>query len=464
VNHEKRQNQTTYLNEELFVFSQTFLTNCNYYYLPINDFYYKYDGTNFYIVKEDEILHKILMSISNEDPLIQWKYKTKSHVMKQIKERSLFSCVPEKRTICSVLNMLQKHYFPSKCFAEYFLTIIGDNILKKNNDLIFIINAKMKLFFDELEKTSISSLFNDCRLLKIKMFQLDDWREHLKKFGLNLLCVAVPYSNIHKSSDHFILHNKANEDVMKYTFFLKNTTQNQLIEQFIDSFLQKTTDDSAIEWKDIYCLWKQFLTTNDLPNVVFSHHLKQYMKQKFSCDSEKETFIGVTSCHLPIYKKFIDFWNTNMIETKWEEKGFVQDFDIQEIYALYNAFSKRKNEISVEEMLNILKYVFSIEPVEEMYILHYTTPIWDKQQDIEKRLAKVKEQLTNEKDEEGLLSFDKVYSIYLETTYEENWMSLSVSKRYFEKYFNFKYNYYVYEYDKDGHILYIDNAWVDIPL
>ena len=165
----------------------------------------------------------MLSSISKDITLLQWKYKTKINIIKQIKDRSLFSSIPETDTIQNVLNVLYPSFFQSKNFAKYFLTIIGDNILKKHSNLIFIISQKMKQLLTELDNVAILSignsnvtsnfmtryhenhLYENCRLIKInESFSSDVWREILKKIGLDLLCVAVHYSNRYDSSDKFI--------------------------------------------------------------------------------------------------------------------------------------------------------------------------------------------------------------------------------------------------------------------
>ena len=67
---------------------------------------------------------------------MQWKHKTKLNIIKQIRERSLFTCIPETDTIQDILYNLYPAIFTSKNCAKYFLTIIGDNILKKNQHLL----------------------------------------------------------------------------------------------------------------------------------------------------------------------------------------------------------------------------------------------------------------------------------------------------------------------------------------
>jgi hypothetical protein len=143
-NHEKRLNRTNYLTNEQQIFIQVFLSKNKYFYLPNNNFFYEYDGQKYLIVKEDDVIHKLLSSISNDRVLLQWKHKTKLNIIKQIKDRGLFSSIPETDTIQNVLNVLYPAIFTSKNSAKYFLTIIGDNILKKNSHTIFLVSQKMK--------------------------------------------------------------------------------------------------------------------------------------------------------------------------------------------------------------------------------------------------------------------------------------------------------------------------------
>jgi hypothetical protein len=145
-NYEKRISRNSYLTNEQSVFIQVFLSKNKYYYLPNNNFFYKYDGKKYFIVKEDDVIHNLLSSISKDGILLQWKYKTKIHIIKQIKDRTLFNSIPESDTIQNVLNIIYPSFFPSKNSSKYFLTVIGDNILKKNTQLIFLVSQKTKQF------------------------------------------------------------------------------------------------------------------------------------------------------------------------------------------------------------------------------------------------------------------------------------------------------------------------------
>jgi hypothetical protein len=459
-NHEKRQNLNSYLSEEQQIFIQVFLSKNNYFYLSNSNFYYEYNGKDYYIVKEDEIIHKLLSSISKDRTLLQWKHKTKTSILKQIKERNLFTSTPETDTIQSVLNALYPTFFSSKASAKYFLTIIGDGILKKNNVLIFISNSKMKLFMEELESVAISSigigninnklvtryhenyLFDNCRLLKINdNYSIGYWRELLKKIGLNLLCVAAHYSHRYNNSDNF-LNTNSDEELMNYSYTLKNTTQNELIDKFIDEFIQKTSDDFNIEWKNLHFIWKQFISINDLPNVIFSNNLKQYIKSRFQFDEEKDAFIGITSKYLPIYKDFIQFWNDTIYTSTATD--FENELEIDEISSLFKFWSKSKNGLSEENIIKILKHFFSNDIIEDKYILNVTSTIWNKSNDIDNSILFIKEQI-KESHTLSLICFDDLYNYY-QIYCNKNSIRFIVSKRYFEKYLYYKFNdYIVYE-------------------
>jgi hypothetical protein len=468
-NHERRQNLNSYLSEEQQIFMQVFLSKNNYYYLTSNNFYYEYNGIDYFIVKEDEILHKLLSTISKERTLLQWKHKTKAAIIKQIKDRNLFTSIPETDTIQNVLNYIYPSIFASKIAAKYFLTIIGDNILKKNTDLTFIVSQKMRQLLDELENVAASSIgnnnisykfvtkyhethtFNNCRLIKINdNYSNEYWRESLKKIGLNLLCVAAHYSNRYTNSDN-LLNTTADDELVNYVYTLKNTSENGLVEKFIGEYIEKTSDDFKIEWKNIHFIWKQFLSSNNLPVVIFSNSFKSILKSTIQYNEETDCFIGVTSKYLPIYKDFIQFWETTI--TNSLSTDFENELEIDEISSLFKQWSKNKNVLSEENIIRVLKHFFSTEIIDDKFVLNVTSTIWDKFNDIQNSTDFIKQQI-KESHKLSLISFDDLYNFYNKYC-NSNSIKLIVSKRYFEKYLYYKFaNYIVYE-------KFIRTEWID---
>ena len=182
-NHEKRIIRNNYLTNEQQLFIQVFLSKNKYFYLPNNNFFYEYDGEKYLIVKEDDVIHKLLSSISKDRVLLQWKYKTKSNIIKQIKERSLFSSIPETDTIQNVLNVLYPSFFPSKnlgCYGD------GGAICTNSDDLA----AKMRMIANHGQSQRYYHDVVGCNsrldtiqaaVLRIKLKELENYIEARRK-------------------------------------------------------------------------------------------------------------------------------------------------------------------------------------------------------------------------------------------------------------------------------------------
>lgn len=464
-NYEKRLNRNNYLTNEQQIFIQVFLSNNQYYYLSSNNFFYEYNGKNYYIVKEDDVIHKLLSSISKDKILMQWKHKTKLNIIKQIKERNLFNSIPESDTIQNVLNMLYPSIFDSKNTAKYFLTIIGDNILKKNQHLIFLVPPPMKKLLCELDNITLNSIgysnttanfmtkyhenhtYDNCRLIKInETFSTELWRDILKKIGLNLLCVATHYSKRYENSDKFIEH-KSDEEMKNYAYYLKNSHPNNIVLEFTSKYLMETVDNINIEWKNLHFVWKTFLSNSNLPNIMYSNTLKNSLKEKYKYDEQRDCFIGITSKYIPIQSDFIKFWEAtitfNGMESE-EEKFCENDLEIDEICSLFKVWAKQNSSelltngnISEDNVLKILKHFFHfIEIIEDKYILNISCSLWDKIGDINKSFNYIKEEILKNNDT-NLISFDDAYNYYYKYC-NKNSFKFIVSKHYFEKYLYFK--------------------------
>ena len=475
-NYVERTNRNTYLTNKQNIFIQVFLSKNKYFYLPNNNFFYEYEGDRYMIVKEDDIIHNLLSSISKERILMNWKHKTKTNIIKQIRERSLFSSIPETDTIQNVLNSIYPSFFTTKNYAKYFLTIIGDNILKKNTHLIFLVTTRMKQFLGEIDNVGLLSIGNsntthnfiakyhenhnyeNCRLIKInENFCCNVWREILKKIGLDLLCVAAHYSKRYENSDKFI-ENNLEEDTKSYTYYLKNTTQENIVDDFCNKYIVSTTDTN-LEWKNLHFIWKQFLSSCHLPNVIYSNSLKQLLKDRYTYDEATDTFTGITSKYLPVYRDFILFWE-NTIDTGMDTNNgsvfFDNEFEVDEMSSLFKVWCKEQTDtltsngtISEENIVKILKHFFpSIEIVENKYILNVSSKMWDKTKDIQKSFKCI---VQNE-DNLAIISFDDAYNCYY-TFCNQNSLKNIVSKRYFEKYLYYNFVDHIV-YDK-----FIETRW-----
>jgi hypothetical protein len=478
-NYEKRLNRNTYLTHEQLIFMQIFLQKNSYFYLPNNNCFYEYNGTNYTGVKEDDIIHKLLSSISKDRVLLQWKYKTKINIIKQIKERNLFDSIPESETIQNVLNVLYPSIFYSKNHAKYFLTIIGDNIFKKNTSLIFLVNTQMKKILNDLDciassviginntthnfmtKYHENHLYDKCRLITINdNFSYELWIDILKKIGLDLLCVSAHYSKRYENSDNFI-ECTSDEDLKYYTTYIKNKTQREIVDEFCIKYIDETKSDLKLDWKNLHFVWKQFLADSHYPNMIYSNALKNLIREKFEYHEESESFVGITSKFIPIQRDFIKFWETTIsLVTIEQADQFENEIEIDELCSLFKIWAKQTNEqlmtngnISEENVLKILKHFFTtIEIIEQKYILNVSCSLWDKTKHIDNSFCHTKEEFKKDYKLE-LISFDELYNYYYKYC-KLNFCKLIVSKRYFEKYLYYKVSDYIV-YDK-----FIETNWI----
>ena len=472
-NHEKRINRNMYLTNEQQIFIQVFLNKNQYYYLPNNNCFYEYNGKKYFIIKDDDIIHKLLSSISKERILLQWKHKTKFNILKQIKERSLFTSIPETDTIQNVLNILYPYIFTTKNQAKYFLTILGDNILKKNQNLIFLANSKIKNILYEIDTISYFSIgltnitnnfiikyhenhsHDNCRLIKVnENSSIDLWKETIIKNGLDLICVATHYSNRFENSDNY-LNTKADEELKNYSYYLKNVPQQEIISNFCNKCFQTTNNNdndinninniTKIEWKNVHFIWKQFISSLSLPNMIYSNTLKNLLKETFKYDETSDSFINITSKYLPIESDFIKFWKKTIIIHEAQEfednTNLEQELEIDELCMLFKNWVKQQNEevllssgnISEENVVKILKHFFqNVEIIEDKYVLNIGCTLWNKSKDIIKSFEFIKNEL-NKNEFVALISFDDAYNYYVKFCNSKSYKFI-ISKRYFEKY------------------------------
>ena len=471
-NYEIRIKRNNFLSSKQQIFIQVFLSKNKYFYLSNNNgFFYEYNNKNYHIIKEDDIIHKLLSTISKERILLEWKHKTKINIIKQIKERNLFDSIPETETIQNILNALYPSIFCSKNYAKYFLVIIGDNILKKNSHLIFLVNQKMKKILNALDNVGYISIgnsnvthnfmtkyhekhqYNNSRLIKINENCFNDimWQGILKKIGLDLLCVAAHYSKRYENSDKFI-ENKCDDELTNYVYYLKNTTQTEIIDNFCIKSIKVDEENTGvkIEWKNLHFIWKLYLHNFSLPNMIYSNTLKTILKGKYNYDENSDSFINITSKYLPIQSDFINFWENNI--QIYSEEIFINELEIDELCSLFKLWSKTADNlltngnISEENVIKILKHFFpNIEIIEDKYILNISCSLWDKLKDIQNSFQYIKQQIEENNLTSMLISFDDAYNYYYKFC-NLNSYKFIVSKQYFEKYLIHKLaDYIVYE-------------------
>lgn len=398
--HEESQQRIAELTVEQDEFMERFLNAHLYFYVSTTERFASYDGEQYKLVSEDNILHHILTTITNEKQLMDWKQRTKVYIMKRIKDNALLKSVPESTTIQRVLDYLCPALFETKQDAKYFLTIIGDGLFRKNSELVHFVQPRAKAFLRELANSSLyifginatntfkykyyDHTYSQCRLVKINDSVENEniWGNILRNVALDMLCVSAHYSIRYGSTDDYIARYSNSTALETYSFFLRNTTPEQLVCRFIDEYLQVSlngtipyigvsispsntppnasnlllvlssppsslysqsnetpvvrtgrgdTTTRQISWKNMVYLWRHFLESQKLPTVIFQQNLKLLLTQKLHENYKEDTemFIGVSSRFMPAIRTFMYFWETTV---SYEEYG---EYEIDELCTIY---------------------------------------------------------------------------------------------------------------------------------
>lgn len=482
IDHDQRTQRMEDLSADQDVFIQSFLMINQYYYCQTSEKFFLYDGLHFKVVNEDDVIHHILRTIRNDKQLMCWKERTRIYIMKRIRENSLLGCVPESETIQYVLDSLYPAIFSTKSEAKYFLCILGDSIMKKNTELIHFLNQKSKKFIRELNSicqlligTNLSNTirhkyyehdYTNCRILNINdCISADNvWKSIVNEVALDLICVACHYSTRYNNSDEYILQSCNDPFLVEKSFYLKNTTQNELCLMFVTDYLQiqrkqrsnsePDTEISAnvtnqITWKDMQYLWKQFLYSKELPQIMFLATLKTNLINQLSdyYRESSDSFVGITCIHLPIIRRFLSFWESNIIIDK--ENGM--QYEIGEICNLIKKwnnggedYGNSSRNIGEKQLLDLIIDFYPNVTIEnQKYIYDIRCKLWDKKEDIQFMMNKIREDLRekhkniteNHTDYSPIINICRAYKQYckMATEYYSSHDKI-VSKSFFEDY------------------------------
>ena len=298
--HIERSQRTDELTAEQNVFIQHFLYNNRYFYHPSTEAFFYYNGDYYRQYGEDDILFNVLSSISRDANLMQWKHKTKTTIMKRIKDNHLYKAIPESGTIQAVLNLFCPAIFKTKTEAKYFLTILGENIVGKARSaqhdrsatearstqcdrsaqhdrsahlsdddqlptsLIHIVPASAKQFIHRLNTlcqswfgSNLSQTFKykyhaDHSYSSIRIFNFngvvdsESFDAGFNDRGLNILCVACHYANRYTNSDNYLLKYSNDADLVNAVFFLKNISPDTLVDMFIGEYISASPVETKV--------------------------------------------------------------------------------------------------------------------------------------------------------------------------------------------------------------------------
>jgi hypothetical protein len=504
--------------------TETFLNKTKYFYSPHSELYFTYNNqVRYSLINEDEIHHRILAFTSDSASAApsalgasassavcpnkstnqstnhrtngatasavgcasastsasisasistSIKYKIKNRIIKSIQGRDILSSIPESRTIQNVIAHIYPALFRTRDHAKYFLTILGDVLLKKTAPLIYFVPVVAKEFIKDLggecyglfgsTANSFSTAFKfkyyehqykDCRVVDIQiqtppasLLRLSHMPE-LKSAVIDIFCVAAHYSHRFGSADDFLrLHCKTPE-VSAHAWFLRDRTDQQVIKEFIDYATEPASSEHEISMTNMLYLWKMYLSEFRLPSMFFAATLRSKLAEYAGCAGTAaiDVFPNRTSKYLPVVSQFRRFWS---------EYCFTDDreieLEIDELSTLFNEYSAAASAASVSDatLIGMLRHFYPDIIIEDdKYILNVGCKLWDKNTEINDYLEEFK-QLCLSNNHSFPQPLYNAYEYYCGRCYSTAKRRI-ISKRYFEKYFIEEYANYL---DENGMI------------
>lgn len=436
IEREARKNK---LNIEKDEFTERFLLKNRCSYCSHNELFILYSELHFAGYSEDDIQHQILTTITTEKNLIPWKFKIKNNIIKQIKEISPLNTIPESCTIQFVINNLYPNIFPSRNYVKYFLTIIGDCLLNKNdNKLIYLVSQNLKEFIREINNLIYTYFgysnslccfkfkfydhdYSSARLIHLNNENMYKLPQPLSKYILDLLCVATHYSSRYECADKF-LEQCTELTLIEQAKYLNNHTPTKIVEIFINSTINKCTGTS-ITYKNMIFLWKKFIDKINIPNVIFYDTLKTLLRENLNYDETSDTFLDVTSSELPLVASFITFWDTTITD------DYESDIEIDELNKIFKSFHGKSWSISDDFLIELVRHFYPETFIDDnKYILNINCSLWNKSNDIIQSIEFFKIHCINNNNQ-SLKSINSAYEFY-SINNNKKWIA---SKNYFEK-------------------------------
>lgn len=428
---------------------------------------------NYSVINEDDILHPILTQITGNRELMPWKYKIKNQVLRRIKDRDLLSSIPESQTIQRTLNMLCPSLFRTRDCAKYFLTVVGDIILKKtvvirDDDTsksgvepIYIVNPKSRQFIKGLSQecstlfgTALLSAFkfkfyeypfDDCRLMDMNDIVIDPFSAPFRHRLIDIFCVAAHYSQRYENAERFLNVQCKDNETHHRVLYLKHHPEDVLIDKFVGTCTEPSPQSNmSISWKNMMYLWKVFIDEERIPNVFFTQSLKtQLMKRLPTYSETADSFLQLTSKHLPLVARFKDFWTQTIIVNPNDE----DELEIDEMTALFKQYHHsllhqaaqpypqlQSHNHTDAAFLGLIRHFYPDVVIEnDKYLMHTTCTLWDKRGDV---LAAMHEHAASQTTQQTPYKAYEFYCQQQRLKHKLNPIVLNVSKKYFEKVYN----------------------------
>jgi hypothetical protein len=395
-----------------------FFSENNIYYIQTSELYISYQKHQYKVFTENDVLHLIFKNLNIYPMNTALKQQIKQKIQKKIKERSIYNTIPDSITLQEVISFLHPLLFPSKNGAKYFMTTLGDIIMKKTN-LYYFLDPSMKPFIQKLQKIISLYLCSNqlanfkfkyydhesslSRIMKTNVINLDYLRCE-ESFYLNLIFCSIHYSNRFHTGDLF-LEDVTNQQLRQEVLWIKDTKKEDVIQDFVRSYFYSS--DTDIHEKDVIFLWKLYLKEKNKMNI-FQKNIQEDLSQFILYRAPY--FKNITSMRMPYVKKFMHFWNKYIYEDITE-----QYLELTELLSMFMEYQPKCADMNEQKIKDMIQYYYPDTVIlENRFVHHKGCLFWNKKEELRQFLTTT---TTCEQD---------LYSVYTLAPFKRK-----VSKQYF---------------------------------
>jgi hypothetical protein len=276
----------------------------------------------------------------------------------------------------------------------------------------------------------------------------------LNNIGIDILCVATHYYERYTNTDNY-LNAKDEDDIKNYVLYFVYNPLKKILDDFVSQCIEKAHIESTISWKSMHYIWKLYLSSINLPNMVYLTQLQLLLSSKIENTNENGNFmfINVTSKYLPSVSSFISFWDKYITITN--DTNNDDEYEIDELMTLYKTYDQKNAQLSDVNMIKMICHYFTpqVEVIDNKYVTNIKCNLWSKHDDINDFLQSYKfniinSSFTNLKNSNAeIISFNDLYQSYkmyfkAKGNVEQK-IYLIVSKQFFEKYITNKLTNYI---------------------
>ena len=422
-----------------------------YLYVPLSELFIIYDGTHYKLTTESQLVHAALSGISSSSSfasLIPWKHKIKNLLVRRVKDTSPLATIPESDTIQFVLSHISPTLFQSREEGKYFLTVIGDSILKKSTELVHFISSTAKPLIMAIQghvrdhfKSGVhvdmtfkhkyyDHRYPNCRILNCNESAgiRSCWDNFIKTNILDIVVVATHYSRRYGSSDHFLEAHCRTDAVKERVRFLADMgTAPTIVSHFLSGIEPGGVTDT-IDSDEMHYLWFRYISSRSLPHIISKKNLKEMFTSRINYDAETDRYCGLVSPALQKVHAVQSFWNATI------EVDADDELDMSEFHSLMRDWSSHLDNpttVDEEDLLPILSHFYLRYVSGCRHLIGIRSSSWDKRGSMRSTIEELRIQYAFQARPVNV-SLYRFYKDYVSASGSAR----VVSKKYFEKYIN----------------------------